>query len=599
MNTMISQTVEGRDALTYDVIVLGSGAAGLAAAVTASCRGLKVLLVEKATVFGGTSAISGGAVWLHDTDQARAAGHHLPAEEMRRYLKQVIGAGYNPVLIDAFIEHGREALRYLEANSELKYSLRPISPDYYPDLPGGTLTGRALEIDEYDGRRLGEHFKDLKRPPDGMLLFGGMMVNRVDIQHFLSFRRSPASLWHCLKLIARYARDRLSHSRGTRLTVGNALIARLATTALANGVDLWLEATPEALIMDNGQVRGVQVSRAGVLRTVYARGGVVLAMGGFAAGPQAAHYRPATGAEHCSMSPPTHVGDGLRLTAALNAAVGDRLAANFFWAPVSVLHRPDGSEERFPHLVTDRAKPGVIAVNRDGQRFVNESDSYHCFVEAMLANGGANAPCWLICDGEALNRYGLGLARPRPVDNRALIEAGYLLRADSLGELARLTGIDEAALHNTVASYNADAEQGVDRAFGKGSSAYNRYMGDPLHQPNPCLRPLTRAPYYAVRVLTGDLGSARGLVTNAQANVLDRHGTAIPGLYAAGNEMNSIMDGTYPGPGITLGPGLTFGYLAASDIARRLVDSTAPLNRTGEPHVLRTAHLHDQADAAR
>lgn len=579
--------------LTYDVIVLGSGAAGFAAAVTASCRGLKVLLVEKTEAFGGTSAISGGAVWLHDTDQARAAGHCLPAEQMRRYLKEVIGSGYNPPLIDAFIEHGREALRYLETHSELKYSLRPLSPDYYPDLPGGTQTGRALEIDEYDGRHLGEHFKDLKRPPDGMLLFGGMMVNRVDIQHFLSFKRSPKSLWHCLKLIGRYAVDRLNHPRGTRLTVGNALIARLATTALAKGVDLWLQATPEALIVEQGSVKGVQISRRGTTHSVFARGGVVLAMGGFAASAHAAEQRPSTDSEHWSMSPPANVGDGQRLAASVNAAIGDNLAANFFWAPVSVLHKSDGSVERFPHLVTDRAKPGVIAVNRAGRRFVNESNSYHCFVEAMFANGGANAPCWLICDGEAMNSYGMGLARPRPVDNSALIDAGYLLRADSLGELALIAGLEANTLEQTVAQYNADADQGVDRQFGKGSTAYNRYMGDPLHQPNPCLKALRKAPFYAVCLFTGDLGSARGLVTNAQANVLDRSGAPIPGLYAAGNEMNSIMDGTYPGPGITLGPGITFGYLAASDIAQRLDHSRAHPSHTGEQHVLRTAHLHD------
>jgi succinate dehydrogenase/fumarate reductase flavoprotein subunit len=419
------------------------------------------------------------------------------------------------------------------------------------------------------------------------------MVNRVDIQHFLSFKRSPKSLWHCLKLMGRYAVDRLRHPRGTRLTVGNALIARLATTALANGVDLWLQATPESLIVEQGTVKGVQITWRGVTRPVLARGGVVLAMGGFAAGEQAADQRPATESEHWSMSPPANVGDGQRLAASVNAAIGNNLSANFFWAPVSVLHKPDGSVERFPHLVTDRAKPGVIAVNRAGKRFVNESNSYHCFVEGMFAGGGINAPCWLICDSEALNNYGMGLARPRPVDNSALVDAGYLLRADSIIELASHAGIDAAALEQTLARFNADAEQGVDRQFGKGSSTYNRYMGDPLHQPNPCLKPLLRAPFYAIRLHTGDLGSARGLVTNGQANVLDQHGAPIGGLYAAGNEMNSIMDGTYPGPGITLGPGITFGYLAASDIAGRLNHSATPTSRTGEQHVLRTAHVHD------
>ncbi|MFC0665671.1 FAD-dependent oxidoreductase [Azotobacter chroococcum] len=579
-------------AQTYDVIVLGSGAAGFAAAVSAACQGLKVLLVEKAATFGGTSAISGGAVWIHDSDQARAAGIHVPAEQTRTYLKGVIGKGYQPALIDAFIERGREALSFLERHSELKYSLRPLSPDYYPDLPGGTETGRALEIAEYDGRRLGTHFKDLRRPPDGMLLFGGMMVNRVDIQHFLGIKRSPKSLWHCLKLLARYGVDRLSHPRGTRLTVGNALIARLASTAFAKGVELWLNARTESLIVEDGRVKGMLIDYDGQRRRVLARGGVVLASGGFAAGPQAAAYRPETDTEHWSMSPETNVGDGLSLAAAVNAATGEGMAANFFWAPVSVLRKPDGSLERFPHLVTDRAKPGVIAVNRAGRRFVNESDSYHSFVEAMFADGGANAPCWLICDAEAMNRYGMGLARPRPVDNAALIEAGYLHRAESIAGLACSIGVDAAGLQRTLERYNADAREHVDREFGKGGNAYNRYMGDPLHQPNPCIAPLNKAPYYAIKIGTGDLGSARGLLTDARANVLDRAGQPVAGLYAAGNEMNSIMDGTYPGPGITLGPGLTFGYLAACDIAERLRNGKSNATQPGEEHVLRTAHLH-------
>ena len=592
MNTATHPPGASPAEVSYDVVVLGSGAAGFAAAVSAACLGLTVLLVEKAATFGGTSAISGGAVWIHDSDQARAAGIQVPAEQTRTYLKAVVGKGYRPELVDAFLARGREALAFLESHSELQYSLRPLSPDYYPDLPGGTETGRALEIAEYDGRRLGARFKDLRRPPDGMLLFGGMMVNRVDIQHFLGIKSSPKSLWHCLKLLARYGVDRLGHPRGTRLTVGNALIARLASTAFARGVELWLNARTESLIVEDGRVEGVLIEHDGQRRRVRARGGVVLACGGFAAAPQAADYRPKTDAEHWSMSPETNVGDGLSLAAAVNAATGEDLTASFFWAPVSVLRKPDGSTERFPHLVTDRAKPGVIAVNRAGRRFVNESDSYHSFVEAMFADGGANAPCWLICDAEAMNRYGMGLARPSPVDNTALIEAGYLHRADSIAELVRRIGVDAAGLQQTLERYNADARQNLDREFGKGGNAYNRYMGDPLHTPNPCIAPLNKAPYYAIKIGTGDLGSARGLLTDARATVLDRAGQPIAGLYAAGNEMNSIMDGTYPGPGITLGPGLTFGYLAACDIAGRLSGTTSQATPPGDEHVLRTAHLH-------
>ncbi|PVZ39680.1 FAD-dependent oxidoreductase [Pseudomonas sp. CC120222-01a] len=552
----------------FDLVVLGSGAGGFATAATAARRGLKVLVVEKAERFGGTSAISGGAVWIYGSDQARAAGAKDSPEAMRTYLKTIIGAGYNPALVEAFIEQGHQALRWLEHNTEVRYGLRPHSPDYYPDEPGATEFGRALEMVEYDGRHLGSRFKDLKMPPPGMLLFGGMMVNRVDIQHFLNLRRSPASLWHCLKLMARYARDRLRHPRGTRLTTGNALIARLASSAFAHGTELWLRSEAEELIVERGRVTGVVVMREGRRLRVHARGGVVCAMGGFAAGQLAARYRPDAEAPHLSMSPPTNDGAALRLGEAVAAAQGDGLAANFFWAPVSELRHANGERERFPHLVTDRAKPGVIAVDPAGRRFVNESNSYHHFVQTMFANRIGH--CWLICDAEAMNRYGLGLARPKPVDNTALVTAGYLHSAASVAALAEAIGVDPQALQQTLEHFNADARNGIDRAFGKGGNSYNRYMGDPQHQPNPCLAPLTKAPYYAIRLHTGDLGSARGLVTDANANVLNHNGAPVAGLYAVGNDMNSMMNGTYPGPGITLGPALTFGWIAAGHIAERL-----------------------------
>ncbi|WP_437882802.1 FAD-dependent oxidoreductase [Pseudomonas sp. LRF_L74] len=556
---------------SYDLIVLGSGAAGFAAATTAACKGLKVLLVEKASTFGGTSAISGGAVWVYGTDQAKAAGVEDSADAMRRYLQKTIGPGYEAELVDSYIEQGHQALRWLEANTELKYGLRPLSPDYYPDEDGATDYGRALEMVEYDGRRLGERLKDLRMPPPGMLLFGGMMVNRVDIQHFLSIRRSLKSFVHCLKLMARYGVDRLSHPRGTRLTTGNALIARLATSAFAKGTELWLDAETESLIIEDGAVVGANILYRGQLHQVRSRAGVVCASGGFAAGPLAAANRPAPG-EHLTMSPAENTGAGLRLGQQAGAVLGENLAANFFWAPVSEVRHRDGQRERFPHLVTDRAKPGVIAVNPAGERFVNESNSYHHFVQTMFANGLEH--CWLICDATAMNAYGLGLARPKPVDNSALVEAGYLFRADSAEQLASAIGVEPQRLRSTLERYNADARQGLDQDFGKGGNSYNRYMGDPEHKPNPCNAPLLQAPWYAIRIHTGDLGSARGLVTNGSAQVLDAAGQPIPGLYAAGNDMNSLMKGTYPGPGITIGPGLTFGYLAASHAAARIERTT-------------------------
>lgn len=553
---------------SWDVIVIGSGAAGFAAAVTACCRGLSVLMLEKAPQFGGTSAISGGAVWIHDSDQARKMARSGSPQEIETYLQTIIGeANYRQDLVDAFIHSGREALAFLEKEGAVKYSLRPLSPDYYPDEPGAVDAGRALEVVEYDGRELGEHFRDLRSPPPGMMLFGGMMVNRVDIQHFLDIRRSLRSLSHCSKLLLRFGRDRLKHHRGTRLAMGNALVARMATLAFRKGMVLKLNVNVLALTERDGEVTGVEIEHDGQKQTFEARCGVVLAAGGFAAGKLAERYRPNTH-EHYTMSPATNDGAALRLGSAVNAREGADLPSNFFWAPVSILHRPDGTQERFPHLVTDRAKPGIIAVNQRAVRFVNESNSYHHFASAMQSRA-ENAPCFLLCDAQAMKRYGLGLARPAPVNNDALVKAGYLHKANTLAELAQQLGLDPQTLGETVARYNRDAAAGVDPEFAKGGNSYNRAMGDPGHQPNACNAPLTNAPFYAVTLYTGDLGTSRGLVTTADAQVINQQGQPIKGLYAVGNDMDSIMAGTYPGPGITLGPALTFGYLSASHMAQQ------------------------------
>ena len=333
----------------------------------------------------------------------------------------------------------------------------------------------------------------------------------------------------------------------------------------------------------NGQVRtlpreGAELERFARMQSplhhpsVVFRKSVVLAAGGFAAGELAARYRPHT-REHYSMSPAGNDGAAFRLASALNACEGADLPSNFFWAPVSVLRHADGREERFPHLVTDRAKPGVIAVNQKAERFVNESNSYHHFASAMQSQP-ENAPCFLICDALAMKRYGLGLARPAPVNNDALIEAGYLHKADSLARLAQQLGLDAQALAGTVARYNRDAAQGEDPQFAKGGNSYNRAMGDPGHQPNACNAPLLKAPFYAITLYTGDLGTSRGLVTSENAQVLNQQRQPIQGLYAVGNDMDSMMAGTYPGPGITLGPALTFGYLCARHMTHQLTPST-------------------------
>ena len=556
-----------------DVIVLGSGGAALAAAVTAAYGGLKVIVLERDLKLGGTSAISGGALWIPGTRQALAGGFKDTRENARTYLQNVLGDSYRPDLIEAFLERGPEALAFLEDHTDLRYSVRALSPDYYPELTGATDCGRALEVGEFDGKRLGEYFELLRPPPRGMMGFGGMMVNRMDIYHFLHMRKSLRSSWHMARLAARFFVDRLKHSRGTRLVIGNSMVAALLKAGLERGVEFYLGAeTQSFLTRADGGVQGVSVRLAsGVAVNVETRGGIILATGGLSRRADALQQRPDTRGDHLSMAAPK--ADGTMISLAerqLGAQVGGPLQSNFYWAPMSELKDADGAREVFPHIVTDRAKPGVVAVNENGQRFVNEANSYHRFVEAMRAEQRRGiSRFYLIADQRALNAYGLGLVRPRPGFRRKFLANGYLVRASSIAALAKRLDIDALVLQSTISEFNRDAASGIDRLFQKGGSSYNRAMGDATAK-NACLAPLNTPPFYAVRIVTGDLGSAKGLMTDANARVLRTGGSAIPGLYAIGTDMNSVTGGAYPGPGIVLGTGLTFGYVAAQAILGEL-----------------------------
>ncbi len=419
-----------------DVVVLGSGAAALAVAVTAATAGLRVTVLERDTLLGGTSAISGGALWIPCTRQAVSGGFTDSRENARTYLQHVLGDSDRSDLIETFLDYGPQALAFLESHTNLKYTVRALSPDYYPELPGATDCGRALEVGEYDGRKLGRYFEMLRPPPRGMMGFGGMMVNRTDIYHFLNMRRSLTSFLHLAVLAMRYWKDRLRYSRGTRLVIGNAMVAALLEAALDRGVVFYPGAHTISFITDNDEsVSGVvtDLPQGGTVR-ILARGGVVLGTGGLSRRRDAQLERPDTRADHLTMAAPT--ADGAMMSLAertLGARIGGGLQSNFYWAPMSSMPQPGGGVEVFPHIVTDRAKPGIIAVTEKGVRFVNEANSYHRFVEAMRAeqrNGASRF--WLIADHRAIAAYGLGLVRPRPGLHRRFIRSGYLIKASSI-----------------------------------------------------------------------------------------------------------------------------------------------------------------------
>ncbi len=553
-------------AVDCDLVILGSGGAALVAAVTAAYAGLKVTVCERASVVGGTSAISGGALWIPGTRQAIAGGFKDSSEQVRTYLRAVLGESYREDIIEAFLRHGPEALAFLEDHTELKYSVRDLSPDYYPELAGATDCGRALEVGEFDGSKLGEYFERLRPPPGCMMGFGGMMVNRLDIYHYMNMRRSLRSVIHMARLTARFAADRLSFSRGTRLVIGNAMIAALLKAAVDRGVEFRFGIETMSFLTDtDGSVVGI-VARYVNASTIQVRArAVILGTGGLSRHSNVLQDRPSTTrSDHISMAAPHADGSMISLAARqLNARVGGCLRENFYWAPMSEMKDRNGETVVFPHIVTDRAKPGIIAINDSGERFVNEANSYHRFVQAMMAEQQRGVErFFLIADRRALNLYGLGLVRAMPGRHRKFIKAGYLMKAKSIRALAARLEINSAVLEKTIQEFNQDAVAGTDRKLHRGDSSYNRAMGD-MSAKHPTLAPLENAPFYAVRIVTGDLGSAKGLVTDAKARVLNTNDDVIPGLYAVGTDMNSPMGGTYPGPGIVLGTGLTFGYIAA------------------------------------
>ena len=554
----------------YDVIVIGAGAGGMTAAAVAAAEGLRVLVIEKTEFVGGTTAWSGGMVWIPVNDKMKQAGLPDSLSDAASYLASTVPEAENADLREAFLARGPEAVAYLEANTEVR--LQPVKayPDYYPDRPGATAGGRVLEPVTFDGSKLGANFARLRPPLPEFTLFGGMMVNRLDIPHLRRVGRSFRSTLRAMRLISQYALQRLRARRGTTLHLGNALAARLYASLLLRAVRILFGTGVEKLLVEDGAINGVVISDSSGRRPIVARRGVVVATGGFShdANFRERFFPGAAGT--VSATAPSGTGDGLRIAIAAGASIATAVTSPAYWVPASLFRRADGSRGVFPHTVTDRAKPGVIAVNASGKRFVNEALSYHEFVLAMLRDGNdaAARPFYLICDRHFLWTYGLGRIKPFTLHIRRYVKSGELIEAANIDALAEATGIEPTALSTTLKNYNLQAWKGLDPQFGRGGTIYQRHLGDPSHQPNPCVAPIEQAPFYALRIYPADLGTAVGLKTDCHARVLRQNGTAMSGLYACGNDMGSIMNGNYPGPGITLGPALTFGYIAGRHLAQ-------------------------------
>ena len=557
--------------ITCDLVVVGSGAAGLAAAITARKRGLDVIVLEKEPVFGGTTALSGGVLWIPLSKYGR---HQYPAdtvERVREYMMSETGSNYDAAAVQCFIENGPKMVEFFERETDMKF-VPTLYPDYHPDAPGGADIGRSILAAPYDIRGLGKDMRRLK-PPLETITFMGMMFNssNADLKHFFRATKSIVSFLYVARRLATHVKEMAIYRRGTNVTSGNALAARLAKSALAIDISILTSTPVKELLSKNGKVVGVRAAAADGELRVTARHGVVLACGGFPHDlKRIAQVYPHVkrGGEHLSPTPVGNTGDGLTMAEKVGGAVELGFADASAWMPVSKVPFGKGHTGVFPHLL-DRYKPGVIGVLRSGRRFTNESNSYHDVGAALVraCEGERETAMWLICDKVALGKYGLGYAKPAPMPVGPLLRKGYLFKGETIGELARNCGIAPDALEKTVRAYNVDAPRGEDPAFHRGSTSFNRYLADPDNKPNPCVAPISTGPFYAVKVVMGDLGTFDGLGTSVTGEVLRADGSEIEGLYAVGNDRRSVMGGNYPGAGITHGPNMTFGYVTGNAIA--------------------------------
>jgi succinate dehydrogenase/fumarate reductase flavoprotein subunit len=557
---------------TVDLLVVGAGPAGLSAAIFARLKGLDVLLVEKSDKIGGTASTSAGTLWIPENSQGKAVGDKDSIADATAYLDSLI-ATHTPRTRRqraAYFSTGVEAIDFLEANTEVKFLPCGLHPDYHARL-GAATRGRAIVPAPFDGRVLGRDFERVRPPIREFMVFGGMMVGKMDIPHLLSRFETAGSFIYSARLFLRYLSDRLQYSRGTRLVMGNALVGRMYHSLLKLGLRPEFETRLGGLVTENGGVIGATIVGSSGAMMVTARKGVILATGGFAHNLAYRRRLMPDPPPKYSLASESNQGDGIAAAEALGARVNaSENGSGGFWTPVSVTRRKDGTQGLFPHLSLDRAKPGLIAVNRAGRRFCNEADSYHDFVEAMYRSNDRDSaiPSWLICDGGFIRKYGLGHIYPGTRSLVSYLASGYLVHGESPTALERKLGIDSGRLTATLTRYNEQAVRGVDEDFNKGHSELNRFNGDPAVKPNPCLAPIGLKDLYAMEVWPAEIACSAGISTDEDARVVDEQEHPIPGLFACGNDMASVMADSYPGPGTTLGPAVVFAYRAVNAALR-------------------------------
>jgi 3-oxosteroid 1-dehydrogenase len=552
---------------TVDIIVVGSGAGALTAALTAAINGASVVVLEKAARFGGTSASSGGGLWIPLNHLMLAGGVDDNREDALRYLRALTDGDVDPAVVEAFVDQGPRMLRFLEDNSHVRYEAMLHYADYYQEIPGARPGGRSIDPLPWDARELGEVFLEMQPSHVQTTVMGLMGYTNLEGAVLLS--KAPGWLKVVAKLALDYVSDigwRLRSKRSRRLTMGNALMARLRRSLLDRGVPLRLSTPVRELIRDGERVTGVIAENGGQQFRLMARKGVIVGTGGFEhSQAMRERYLPAPTQCNWSAASPTNTGDLHLAAERIGAAL--HLMDEAWWGPTIVME----GEDRARMLFTERSMPGCIMVNRTARRFFNESVAYTTAVQAMYTaddGGTQNLPAWAIFDARYRRNYPFGPLLPGGMHldwlQPSRVRNRFLQSAPTLQALAAKLGLDGQALAATVARFNGFAQSGTDEDFHRGENSYDLMYGDVRLGPNPCLASIAEAPFYAVQVHPGDIGTKGGILTNADASALDTEGKVIPGLYAIGNCSASSMGRYYPGAGATLGPAMTFGFVAAN-----------------------------------
>ena len=563
----MSETAQASFDHEVDFLIVGSGAGAMTAGIIAADQGARVLLIEKSPQYGGSSAMSGGGLWVPNNHMMEAAGFHDTPEAALTYMKGTVGDIVADARIRAYLENAPKAVKYLCEKARLRMQLVPDYADYHPEVEGSMEGGRCLETSAYHARELGnDEFMRMRETALQELIMGRVSMTISEAQAL--FTRSPGWIEKLTKLMLSYAFDlpwRFRSKRDRRLAMGNALVSMLRRSLMDRDVPLWLETPARKLVIEDGRVMGVEAEQRGRRIRIRAEKGVLLAAGGFESNQAMREkYLPNPTRAEWTCANPYNTGDVIEMGREAGAAL--KLMDEAWWGPTAVV--PGEAQARM--LVIEKSLPGSIIVNKQGKRFVKETAAYIDVVNEMYdkkSSAEPSVPSYLVFDSTFRKKYPVGPLLPGSQQPDWLVarrlKLNFLTRAKTLDALAAKMGIDAGGLHQTIDRFNADARKGVDHDFHRGETAFDQFYGDPDVEPNPCMAPIEKPPFYGLTVVPGELGTKGGLETDEFARVVTSEGEIIPGLYATGNCSASVMGRTYPGAGSTLGPTTTFGYVAA------------------------------------